>query len=1008
MTLQLNRPTTICLLLIGGLLAVSSIVSRPVVRGQEEAKEQQSGTRTGKTFENSIQPLFEKYCVHCHNADLMTSGIRVDHLTGDFADRQLFLWKDIQKQLVGGHMPPKDEDQPSTAERKRLTDWIRAGMNAARSREPKKNGSARRLTVAQYRNTLRDLLGIDDDFTDIIPPDTGSRDGFANNQQSMVLSPLLIESYFDIAEQALDACLIDEKTPPVVQSFRMDLGKAINPNPLPDKLILGANSLLLANEDFLVTELQPSKPFDYRPFEMRTQYRFIEGYQGNATVRGWREYDSIYHAVFACMRGTRGYPKGKAYETASEGLLLRPAIPSPELFGQSSTYGPQANFKISLRELPEHGRFRMKVKAAKYNDGLLLDANVPVRESNASLSVPGEKLKDSTAATINVKRAGVYQVDVFAGQLKQPMLSLSLGDRRFSGQLRLRGKKDEQKSAAFLWVRLPAGELKLSATLTGNKPLGRMTLTRLNDDNESAKAFLKFERRAPRLGVHVGLRRDCGSTLAPVGPPQSVARHELQEFVFEGAIKNFPRPEVEKSNVNYLAGVREIGVRSEYTDGRDMPRLLIRSVEFEGPFYETWPPATHRRIFVEFDQTDDPPAYAKRILREFATRAFRRPVTDGELTSLLKVWRRTHTATGDFQRGIKDALLVALTSPQFLFIVEQSASPDAEPLNSYELASKLSYFLWNAPPDGQLSRLAAADALHKSLDSEISRMIRDPRFTQFTNEFTTQWLGVDQLDVVEVDRKQFPKLTRDTKTQLKREPVEFLQHLMRSNLPLRNLIESDFVVVNETVADYYGLGDRVENGFDFEAIPHRRGHLGGVLSQAGILASLSNGRESHPVKRGAWFARKIIAEPPDDPPPNVPALPEENADQLSLREQLERHRNQDGCKKCHAGIDPWGLPFEQFDAGGLLKDAAVDARSTLPDETTVDGLRELKSYLANDRMDRVAFSFLKHLTSYAIGRDLSYRETEYLKEQTAKLKADEYRTQDLLRFVVNSPMFQEK
>ena len=287
-------------------------------------------------------------------------------------------------------------------------------------------------------------------------------------------------------------------------------------------------------------------------------------------------------------------------------------------------------------------------------------------------------------------------------------------------------------------------------------------------------------------------------------------------------------------------------------------------------------------------------------------------------------------------------------------------------------------------------------------------MIQDPRFAQFTNEFVSQWLKIDRLDTVEIDRKRFPRLTRDTRTQLRREPVEFLQYLIRQNLPLRNLIQSDFIVANEVVADYYELTDRPESGFEFMAIAHQQKHLGGVLTQAGILAGLSDGRESNPVKRGAWLARRIIAEPPDDPPPNVPELPADDGRKLTLKEKLEQHRNQAGCAKCHAGIDPWGIPFEQFDAGGLFREEEVDARSTLPDESEVIGLDGLKTYLEDDRMDQVVFSFLKHLASYAIGRNLTYNEIEFLKVESIKLRSQDYRLQDLVRFVVKSPLFLEK
>ena len=160
---------------------------------------------------------------------------------------------------------------------------------------------------------------------------------------------------------------------------------------------------------------------------------------------------------------------------------------------------------------------------------------------------------------------------------------------------------------------------------------------------------------------------------------------------------------------------------------------------------------------------------------------------------------------------------------------------------------------------------------------------------------------------------------------------------------------------------------------------------------------------------GAWLARKIIAEPPEPPPPNVPDLSEDDKEKLTLRQRLERHRNQKGCAKCHAGIDPWGLPFEQFDAGGLFRDdKSHDPQSTLPDKTEIADARALKTYLAEDRIDAVAFSFLKHLSTYATGRTLSYNELEFLREQAVELKKTDYRVLDAFRIVINSPVFLEK
>lgn len=1196
------------------------------------------------SFDQTVKPFLNKSCFPCHNENNATSGVRVDQLDASLAERHLKLWEHIQKRVEDQSMPPKGFPQPSPENRRLVGEWIAQALDIARSRPTPKNGLTRRLTVAQYRNTLRELLLLEDDLTEILPPDAISRDGFVNNRETLQLSPLLLETYFEIAEEALKRAIVDPASKPKIQNFRVDLGAGINKNPIPDELILGAGSQLLEKKDVLVTQLTAKKPFPFDPFFMQTKFRFIEGYQGNDTVRGWRDFDSIYHAVFADMRGSRGYPKGHAYSTVPEGLLLRPSIPNDEIFTADGTYGPKANFKIPVRELPDYGRFRVTVTAAKYNDGLLLDTvatpqpaapnaivirdtkspqtltipapggvyqvdahpvpptdNPPAPDASklsealaaeynfnadanpglalhgsaklvaspfgkaVSLTVPGghvevppsDALKlgteDFTISvwinTRNLRKAGIlarglsgyghgWYLDMpdnrgalrletsgtdnvsngalvsppgmlrpnqwhhiaavvrrdkkgesklyvngylvasgnvgplnidneklglhigripeapqFRGEIdevriykralgeaevqalvepgrryarrppdKPQDIHLSLGGREFSGPL---------QQTALLTVRLPAGPLPVKISYQGARGLDKLVLTPIVPGTDLHSKFLAFEKRAPKLGVHLGFRRDCGSTFAPVGQPQAVFATTAGRYTFEGAIRNYPNPEVEKNNVNYLAGVREIAVRSEYTDGRDMPRLVIKSVEFEGPFYDAWPPPTHTAIFNPAAATQpaarptaansfaatsptrtgavaETPANAEAILRNFATRAYRCPATAAEVAALVAVYNKSAASGRNFREAVTDALQVALTSPQFLLLVETSRTPAPEPIEGFELASKLSYFLWNGPPDATTRGLAAAGTLRKNLDAEVTRLIAHPKFTRFTQEFVSQWLALDKFHVLEPDKNRFPDLTRDIRAHLGREPIEFVQHLFRKNLPARNLVQSDFVLANEAVATYYDLPSKTESGFRFVPVAHGRRELGGVLTQPAILAGLSDGRESNPIKRGAWLARRIVAEPPDDPPPNVPALKEDNPENLTLRQRLEQHRNQPGCQQCHTKIDPWGIALEQFDASGRLKQQAADARSTLPDKTEVDGIDGLRRYLAEDRIDQVAFSVLKHLATYGTGRTLTYAELNFLKKDALKLRPAGYRMQDMIRYVVNGNFFLEK
>jgi len=363
---------------------------------------------TDAKFDEVVRPFLKKNCAGCHNVDNSTAGVRVDILDPAFPDEHVKTWEAIRHRISAGTMPPKGLPQPTAAEREQVASWIGHGLEMARLRPAPKNGQLLRLTVSQYRNTLRELLLLDDDFTSVLPPDAVSKDGFLNNRDTQQVSPLQMEAYFEIAEKMLDRAIVNPEVKPAIQNFRVDLGAAVNPDPLREKLVLGAGSALLDTSDVLVTELTPTKPFPFDPFRMQTKFRFIEGYRGNDTVRGWRDYDSIYHAVFADMRGSFGYPKGAPWSTVPEGLLLRPAIPTEEMFDDDGTYGPKANFKISLRELPDSGRFRVIVTAARYNDGLLLDPGAAPQSAkgivwNAS----------SHPATVTVPQAGVYQVDVF-------------------------------------------------------------------------------------------------------------------------------------------------------------------------------------------------------------------------------------------------------------------------------------------------------------------------------------------------------------------------------------------------------------------------------------------------------------------------------------------------------------------------------------------------------------------------------------------------------------------
>ena len=276
-------------------------------------------------------------------------------------------------------MPPKGQPQPTAAERQQMAEWIGHGLEVARLRPAPKNGLVRRLTVAQYRNTLRELLLIDNDLTAVLPPDAVSKDGFLNNRDTLQLSPLLMEAYFEIAEKALDRAIVDPARSPGFRTFVSISARASIPRRCRRSSFSGREVALLENSDVLVTQLTPTKPFAFEPFFMRTKYRFIEGYRGNDTVRGWRDYDSIYHAVFADMRGSWGIRKEAPGAPFRRDCCCGRRFQPRRCSMTTARTGQRQTSRFRCGNCPMKGRFRVTVTAAKYNDGLLLDPGAAPR-----------------------------------------------------------------------------------------------------------------------------------------------------------------------------------------------------------------------------------------------------------------------------------------------------------------------------------------------------------------------------------------------------------------------------------------------------------------------------------------------------------------------------------------------------------------------------------------------------------------------------------------------------
>ena len=446
--------------------------------------------------------------------------------------------------------------------------------------------------------------------------------------------------------------------------------------------------------------------------------------------------------------------------------------------------------------------------------------------------------------------------------------------------------------------------------------------------------------------------------------------------------------------------------------------IQIDYVEISAPVYEQWPPASHHKIFVESDNKSDEAIYAKEVLTRFMTRAWRRPIQAEELAQKLTLFEKIRPQCEDFEEAIVEVLSVVLASPNFLYWVQAAPDEEAEArteLNQYELATRLAAFLWCSIPDQELLDLASRDGLRdpEALQSQVQRMLADPRSHRFSEQFVRQWLGMQLLDYLKVDRKVYPQFDVALREAMRDEPIAFFQEVLQQNHSVVDFIHADFTMVNERLANHYGLDGVRGNHLRRVALDSNQSR-GGLLTQAGLLAMNSDGKDSHPLKRGIWMLESLLNDPPPPPPPAVPEIDLADPEilKLSLKERIEDHRNHAACLSCHAKIDPWGIAFENYDAVGAWRTEAngkgVDSSSVLFNGETLAGIDGLKRYLLTNRQDQFVRAMAHKLVTYAVGRPLTFGDRAAVDEITVKLRRQGDGLATMIALVVASDLFQSR
>ena len=445
----------------------------------------------------------------------------------------------------------------------------------------------------------------------------------------------------------------------------------------------------------------------------------------------------------------------------------------------------------------------------------------------------------------------------------------------------------------------------------------------------------------------------------------------------------------------------------------------VGSLEIQGPFTAAGLSDTpsRQRIFVCRPKTEaEELPCATKILSTIARRAFRRPVTDQDLSAPMAFYKSAR-AEGSFDAGIQGALPAILASPKFLYRAERTPAGTAagavHRITALDLASRLSFFLLGHPPDEELLRLAEKGALAdpKTLDAQVRRLLADPRSSSLVTNFAFQWLKMRGLDEVEPDAIVFPNFDDGLREGFRKELAMFVESIIREDRSVLDLLNADYTFVNERLALHYGIPN--VRGDQFRRVTLADQNRWGLLGKGGVLLSTSYANRTAPVIRGAWILENILGTPPAAPPPDVEAFPENKDGEKAktIRAIMEQHRAKPTCNACHGVMDPLGFALENFDAIGEWRSQdrwagiPIDASSQLVDGTMMSGPADLRKALVK-RSPQFVQTLTEKLMTYAIGRSVEYYDMPTVRQIVRDAARDNYRFSSLVMGVVKSAPFQ--
>jgi hypothetical protein len=954
-------------------------------KGRPASPGGQASESLDQRFASQVQPFLEHYCIGCHGSKKpkgdfdLTRYASVSAITADAKQ-----WELVFERLEAQKMPPADaEKKPTADERAAIVAWIRDLQNQDADKNAGDPGTvlARRLSNAEYDYTIRDLTAVDIRPTKEFPVDPANEAGFDNSGESLAMSPALLKKYLAAARLVAEYVVLKPE------------GFVFAPHPV-------------------VTDTDRDK---------YCVTRIIDFYQRHQV-----DYADYFLAIWRFQhREALGKPKATLEEIANE-MHLSPryaALVLSVLSSREQAFGPLGKVQSQWGDFPADGQREADAKrdAKKLRDLVLLlrrDLTPKVEKLQAKGISQGSQpfvlWRNDQLAALHMHYKGGAKGDLavacekfcrvfpdaFVVTERAPFYDpgsspkgrfLSAGFHLMHGIYR-----DDQPLYDLV---LNDAERKEIDTLW--EELHFITL----DPMRQYKDFIFFERaEPPRFMIEAEF---------------DFARSEDKDAISEAKVKRLAESYLAKARKQGAAGEAEKAIEDYFSRISDQ----IRKVEIA-------------RVSAE-------PSHLQALL-QFAGRAYRRPLLQSEREDLLAFYHQLREKDElGHEDAMRDCISSVLMSPHFCYRYDLAAvspasragpgepqvrlgSPDLLPLSDYELASRLSYFLWSSMPDAELLAHAAAGDLHQPevLLAQTRRMLRDPKVRGLATEFAANWLDIRRFEEHNaVDRERFPTFTNELRQAMFEEPIRYFLDIVQRNRSVLELLYGNDTFVNPVLAKHYGIkigepGALATGGNfdDWQHIPDARPYgRGGLLPMAVFLTKNAPGLRTSPVKRGYWVVRRLLGERIPPPPPSVPELPKDEASlgELTLPQLLARHRDNPSCAGCHHRFDSVGLVFEGFGPIGEhrskdLGGKPVQTAASFPDGKEREGLDGLRDYLRERRQDDFVDNLCKKLLTYALGRSLLPTDKKTREEIKSRLVKDGYAFGGMVDVIVTSPQFRNK